>query len=73
MLGESEYENLITGADSFTPDGRLIMNESAEVSDLSISLIDEHRPVRSITISWPRVPMHTVLLLLVESANTWPS
>jgi hypothetical protein len=33
MLGESEYEKLITGADSFTPDGRLIMNESAEVSD----------------------------------------
>ncbi len=27
---------LITGADSFTPDGRLIMNESAEVRvDLS--------------------------------------
>jgi glycine/D-amino acid oxidase-like deaminating enzyme len=32
ILGESEYETLITGADSFTPDGRLILNESAEVS-----------------------------------------
>ena len=31
ILGESQYETLITGADSFTPDGRLIMNESAEV------------------------------------------
>lgn len=31
ILGESEYEILITGAESFTPDGRLIMNESAEV------------------------------------------
>ena len=31
ILGESEYETLITGAESFTPDGRLIMNESAEV------------------------------------------
>lgn len=31
ILGESEYECLITGADSFTPDGRLIINESAEV------------------------------------------
>ncbi|CAF3991003.1 unnamed protein product, partial [Rotaria magnacalcarata] len=30
LLGESEYESLITGADSYTPDGRLIMNESAE-------------------------------------------
>jgi hypothetical protein len=32
ILAESEYESLITGADSFTPDGRLIMNESAEVN-----------------------------------------
>jgi hypothetical protein len=31
ILGDSDYETLITGADSFTPDGRLIMNESAEV------------------------------------------
>jgi glycine/D-amino acid oxidase-like deaminating enzyme len=31
ILGESDYEALISGADSFTPDGRLIMNESAEV------------------------------------------
>jgi glycine/D-amino acid oxidase-like deaminating enzyme len=31
ILGENEYETLITGADSFTPDGRLIINESAEV------------------------------------------
>jgi len=31
ILGNSDYETLITGADSFTPDGRLIMNESAEV------------------------------------------
>lgn len=31
ILAESEYETLITGADSFTPDGRMIMNESAEV------------------------------------------
>lgn len=30
-LSESIYESLITGADSYTPDGRLIMNESAEV------------------------------------------
>jgi len=34
LLGESEYETLITGADSFSPDGRLILNESAEVSYL---------------------------------------
>lgn len=31
MLGESEYETFITGADSYTPDGRLILNEAAEV------------------------------------------
>lgn len=31
LLGESECDTLITGADSYTPDGRLIMNESAEV------------------------------------------
>lgn len=31
MLGESEYETFITGADSYSPDGRLILNESAEV------------------------------------------
>ena len=30
-LSESVFESLITGADSYTPDGRLIMNESAEV------------------------------------------
>jgi hypothetical protein len=36
ILGESEYETLITGADSYTPDGRLIMNESAEVNYLFI-------------------------------------
>ena len=30
-LNETEYENLLTGAESYTPDGRLIMNESAEV------------------------------------------
>jgi glycine/D-amino acid oxidase-like deaminating enzyme len=36
ILGESEYETLITGADSFTPDGRLIMNESAEVSNTCV-------------------------------------
>jgi hypothetical protein len=38
ILGESEYETLITGADSYTPDGQLIMNESAEVSYLFIDL-----------------------------------
>ncbi|CAF4483286.1 unnamed protein product [Rotaria socialis] len=32
ILAESEYEILITGADSYTPDGRVIMNESAEVT-----------------------------------------
>ncbi|CAF0917506.1 unnamed protein product [Adineta steineri] len=32
ILAESECETLITDADSFTSDGRLIMNESAEVS-----------------------------------------
>jgi 4-methylaminobutanoate oxidase (formaldehyde-forming) len=32
LLGECEYETLITGADSYTPDGQLCMNESAEVS-----------------------------------------
>ncbi|CAF3730880.1 unnamed protein product [Adineta steineri] len=32
ILAESECETLITGADSFTPNSRLIMNESAEVS-----------------------------------------
>jgi hypothetical protein len=31
ILGESDYDTLITGADSYTPDGCLIMNESAEV------------------------------------------
>ena len=31
ILGESEYDTLITGADSFMPDGGLILNESAEV------------------------------------------
>ena len=31
ILDDSEYETLITGADSYTPDGQLIMNESAEV------------------------------------------
>jgi hypothetical protein len=31
ILSENEYETLITGADSFIPDGQLIMNESAEV------------------------------------------
>ena len=31
MLGESEYDTLITGADSYTSDGCLILNESAEV------------------------------------------
>lgn len=35
IVGESEYETLITGADSFTPDGRLIMNESAEVCSIN--------------------------------------
>lgn len=34
ILGESDYEILITGAESFTPDGRLIMNESAEVCSI---------------------------------------
>ncbi|CAF1417016.1 unnamed protein product, partial [Adineta steineri] len=32
ILAESECETLITGADSFTPDGRLIINESAEAT-----------------------------------------
>ncbi|CAF4125951.1 unnamed protein product [Adineta steineri] len=31
---ESECETLIIGADSFTPDGRLIMKESTEVTEL---------------------------------------
>ena len=31
ILGEGEYDTLITGADSYTPDGALILNESAEV------------------------------------------
>ncbi|CAF4276668.1 unnamed protein product [Adineta steineri] len=31
ILAESECETLITSANSFTPDGRLIMNESAEL------------------------------------------
>ena len=40
FLAESECETLITGADSYSPDGRLIMNESAEVSlSISISMI----------------------------------
>ncbi|CAF1008069.1 unnamed protein product [Adineta steineri] len=37
ILGESEYETLITGADSFTPDGRLIMNESAEIDNYFVA------------------------------------
>ncbi|CAF1392702.1 unnamed protein product [Adineta steineri] len=36
ILAESECETLITDADSFIPNGRLIMNESAEVSCLAI-------------------------------------
>ena len=36
ILGDSEYETLITGADSYTPDGRLIMNESAEVCTFDV-------------------------------------
>ncbi|CAF1096291.1 unnamed protein product [Adineta steineri] len=34
IRAESECETLITGADSFTSDGRLIMNESAEEIDV---------------------------------------
>ncbi|CAF1044439.1 unnamed protein product [Adineta ricciae] len=37
ILGDSEYENLITGADSYTPDGRLIMNESAEIDNYFVA------------------------------------
>jgi hypothetical protein len=46
ILGESEYDTLITGADSFTPDGRLILNESAEVCyffmNISFDLIEKN-------------------------------
>ncbi|CAF0828952.1 unnamed protein product [Adineta steineri] len=34
---ESECETLITGADSFIPDGRLIMNESAEIDNYFVA------------------------------------
>ncbi|CAF1138930.1 unnamed protein product [Rotaria sordida] len=37
IVAESENEILITGADSFTPDGRLIMNESAEVDNYFVA------------------------------------
>ncbi|CAF1359867.1 unnamed protein product [Rotaria sordida] len=37
IVAGSEYEILITGADSFTPDGRLIMNESAEVDNYFVA------------------------------------
>ncbi|CAF1022924.1 unnamed protein product [Rotaria sp. Silwood1] len=37
ILAESDYEILITGADSFTPDGRLIMNESAEIDNYFVA------------------------------------
>ncbi|CAF1340127.1 unnamed protein product, partial [Adineta steineri] len=37
ILPESECEMLITGADSFTPDGRLIMNESAEIDNYFVA------------------------------------
>lgn len=37
ILAESEYETLITGADSFTPDGRMIMNESAEIDNYFVA------------------------------------
>ena len=75
ILGESDYEILITGAESFTPDGRLIMNESAEVcSDIHQRKhsIEKIR-FRWIIITWLRVLTDTVLLLQEESANTWQS
>ncbi|CAF2905745.1 unnamed protein product [Rotaria sp. Silwood2] len=37
ILGESEYDTIITGADSYTPDGRLIMNESAEIDNYFVA------------------------------------
>ncbi|UJR10013.1 hypothetical protein I4U23_014236 [Adineta vaga] len=37
IVADSEYETLITGADSFTPDGRLIMNESAEIDNYFVA------------------------------------
>ena len=43
ILGDSEYETLITGAESYTPDGRLIMNESAEVRCESFLFTFVHR------------------------------
>ncbi|CAF3989810.1 unnamed protein product [Adineta steineri] len=38
ILAESECKTLITGADSFTPDGRLIMNESAEIYNYFVAI-----------------------------------
>ena len=35
ILSENEYDTLTIGADSFIPDGQLIMNESAEVRHFS--------------------------------------
>ncbi|CAF0873182.1 unnamed protein product, partial [Didymodactylos carnosus] len=37
ILADAEHESLITGADSFTPDGRLIMNESAEIDNYFVA------------------------------------
>jgi hypothetical protein len=68
---------LITGADSFTPDGRLIMNESAEVRvDLSTkkkrkTSSNKQKLFRLIIISLHRVPMVMVSHLPVVSVNTW--
>ncbi|CAF1402338.1 unnamed protein product [Adineta steineri] len=37
ILTESEYETLIIGADSFTLDGRLILNELAEIDNYFVA------------------------------------
>ncbi|CAF1068233.1 unnamed protein product [Adineta steineri] len=37
ILAESECERFITGADSFTPDSRLIMNESVEIDNYFVA------------------------------------
>ncbi|CAF0911000.1 unnamed protein product [Adineta ricciae] len=37
ILEESQCETLITGAESYTPDGRLIMNESAEIDNYFVA------------------------------------
>ncbi|CAF0897340.1 unnamed protein product [Didymodactylos carnosus] len=37
ILADSDCETLITGADSFSPDGKLIMNESAEIDNYFVA------------------------------------